>query len=102
MSDKDTLELLKSVQNALNVLVQKQQDEIDKKQGYKVVETGTDPEKLISVKEASQLTGISEQRIRGLANGNPKFPVVRVGERKILIIKSKLNEFFENNTGLKI
>jgi len=102
MGNMDTLEVLKSVKSAIDLLVKQQQDEIDKQQGYKVVETNTDPEKLLTVKEASQLTGISEQRIRGLAKGNKHFPFVQVGERKILIIKSKLNEFFANNAGIRL
>lgn len=55
--------------------------------------------KFIGIKEASELTGIPEQRLRGIAKSNKDFPAVYCGNRAY-IIKDKLNEFFNENIGL--
>lgn len=79
------------------ILLTNQYEMLNKKNLDK--ERRNEVEKLISVKEASDLTGIPAQRLRGLAKSNKNFPAVYCGNR-LYIIKSRLNEFFNENIGL--
>ena len=94
------LEILKTMQNTLNVLVSQQEEEIAKEQGYREVMTyKRNKAELITAKEASKEYPIGEAKFRQLCRStNLGFPSIKIGSR-YYIIKDKLDDWLRDNIG---
>lgn len=94
------LEILKTMQNTLNVLVSQKEEEIAKEQGYREVMTyKRNKAELITSKEASKEYPIGEAKFRQLCRStNLGFPSIKIGSR-YYIIKDKLDDWLRDNIG---
>ena len=94
------LEILKTMQNTLNVLVSQQEEERAKEQGYREVMTyKRNKAELITAKEASREYPIGESKFRQLCRStNLGFPSIKIGSR-YYIIKDKLDDWLRDNIG---
>lgn len=94
------LEILKTMQNTLNVLVSQQEEERAKEQGYREVMTyKRNKAELITAKEASKEYPIGESKFRELCRStNLGFPSIQIGCR-YYIIKDKLDDWLRDNVG---
>lgn len=94
------LEILKTMQNTLNVLVSQQEEERAKEQGYREVMTyKRNKAELITAKEASREYPIGETKFRELCRStNLGFPSIKIGCR-YYIIKDKLDDWFRASAG---
>lgn len=94
------LEILKTMQNTLNVLVSQQEEERAKEQGYREVMTyKRNKAELITAKEASKEYPIGESKFRELCRStNLGFPSIQIGCR-YYIIKDKLDDWLRDNIG---
>lgn len=94
------LEILKTMQNTLNVLVSQQEEERAKEQGYREVMTyKRNKAELMTAKEASKEYPIGESKFRELCRStNLGFPSIQIGLR-YYIIKDKLDDWLRDNTG---
>lgn len=94
------LEILKTMQNTLNVLVSQQEEERAKEQGYREVMTyKRNKAELITAKEASKEYPIGETKFRELCRStNLGFPSIKIGCR-YYIIKDKLDDWLRASAG---
>ncbi|WP_343100993.1 hypothetical protein [Romboutsia sp. MSSM.1001216sp_RTP31141st1_G3_RTP31141_220114] len=94
------LEILKTMQSTLNVLVSQQEEERAKEQGYREVMTyKRNKAELITAKEASKEYPIGETKFRELCRStNLGFPSIKIGCR-YYIIKDKLDDWFRASAG---
>lgn len=99
----DNIEILKTLQSTINLLVAQQQEAIEKEQGYKIVQTyKRDKTRFITCKEASKDYPISEVKFRELCRSKKKgFPGIKINSR-YYIIADLLDEWFEKNIGIEI
>lgn len=100
MSNANNLEILKTLQSTLNVLVSQQEEEKAKEQGYREVMTyKRNKAELITAKEASKEYPIGESKFRELCRStNLGFPSIQIGCR-YYIIKDKLDDWLRDNVG---
>lgn len=104
MADTNNLEVLKTLQATLNILVKQEQEAQEKAKGYKEIQTyRRDKAQLITCKEASKIYPIGESKFRQLCHSKNKgFPCIWIDNR-VYIIKNKLdNWFIENANGIKL
>ncbi len=99
----DNTEILKTLQVAVNLLVKQQEEQEEKKQGYKIVQAyKRDKTRFITCKEASKDYPLSEVKFRELCRGKKKgFPSIKINSR-YYIIADLLDEWFEKNIGIEI
>ncbi|MDX5642491.1 hypothetical protein [Clostridioides difficile] len=104
MADTNNLEVLKTLQATLNILVKQEQEAQEKEKGYKEIQTyRRDKAQLITCKEASKIYPIGESKFRQLCHSKNKgFPCIWIDNR-VYIIKNKLdNWLIENANGIKL
>lgn len=94
------LEILKTLQSTLNVLVAQQEEERVREQGYREVMTyKRNKAELITAKEAAKEYPIGESKFRELCRStNLGFPSLKLGSR-YYIVKDKLDDWFRDNAG---
>ncbi|MBS6428594.1 MAG: hypothetical protein KH419_16255 [Clostridioides difficile] len=83
MKENNNLEVLKTLQATLNIIVKNEEEAQEKKQGYKIP--------------------IGESKFRQLCHSKNKgFPCIWINNR-VYIIKNKLDDWFiENANGIKL
>ncbi|AXU29178.1 TPA: hypothetical protein ACKONR_001199 [Clostridioides difficile] len=104
MTDTNNLEVLKTLQATLNILVKQEQEAQERSKGYKEIQTyRRDKAQLITCKEASKIYPIGESKFRQLCHSKNKgFPCIWIDNR-VYIIKNKLDDWFiENANGIKL
>lgn len=104
MADTNNLEVLKTLQATLNILVKQEQEAQERTKGYKEIQTyRRDKAQLITCKEASKIYPIGESKFRQLCHSKNKgFPCIWIDNR-VYIIKNKLDDWFiENANGIKL
>ncbi|WP_122639035.1 helix-turn-helix domain-containing protein [Romboutsia sp. Marseille-P6047] len=100
MSNTNNLEILKTLQSTLNILVSQQEEERDRERGYREVMTyKRNKAELMTAKEAAKEYPIGEAKFRELCRSTNKgFPSIKIGCR-YYIIKDKLDDWFRANAG---
>lgn len=101
--DNNVLEMMKTMQSALNAMVEQQKVQEAKEKGYREVERWKrNKAELITCKEASQLYPIGESKFRELCKAkNNGFPSITINSRTY-ILKNKLDDWlYENCNGSK-
>jgi|GEM_PF-2171702 len=101
--DNNVLEMMKTIQSALNAMVEQQKAQEAKEKGYREVEKWKrNKAELITCKEASQLYPIGESKFRELCKTkNNGFPSITINSRTY-ILKNKLDDWlYENCNGSK-
>ncbi|HBE9333749.1 TPA: hypothetical protein KNH13_001869 [Clostridioides difficile] len=104
MTDTNNLEVLKTLQATLNILVKQEQEAQERSKGYKEIQAyRRDKAQLITCKEASKIYPIGESKFRQLCHSKNKgFPCIWIDNR-VYIIKNKLDDWFiENANGIKL
>ncbi|HBG1589933.1 hypothetical protein KWV42_10330 [Clostridioides difficile] len=104
MTDTNNLEVLKTLQATLNILVKQEQEAQERSKGYKEIQTyRRDKAQLITCKEASKIYPVGESKFRQLCHSKNKgFPCIWIDNR-VYIIKNKLDDWFiENANGIKL
>lgn len=100
MSNANNLEILKTLQSTLTVLVNQQEEEKAKEKGYReVMKYKRNKAELITAKEASKEYPIGESKFRELCRSTSLgFPSIQIGCRHY-IIKDKLDDWLRDNVG---
>lgn len=100
MSNINNLEILKTLQSTLTVLVNQQEEERVKEQGYReVMKYKRNKAELMTAKEAAKEYPIGEAKFRELCRSSSLgFPNIQIGCRHY-IIKDKLDDWIRDNIG---
>lgn len=100
MSNTNNLEILKTLQSTLTVLVNQQEEERVKEQGYReIMKYKRNKAELITAKEAAKEYPIGEAKFRELCRSTSLgFPSIQIGCRHY-IIKDKLDDWLRDNIG---
>lgn len=100
MSNINNLEILKTLQSTLTVLVNQQEEVRTKEKGYReIMRYKRNKAELITAKEAAKEYPIGEAKFRELCRSTSLgFPSIQIGCRHY-IIKDKLDDWLRDNVG---